>query len=280
MIGRRNSGFEIVLGALLTSILLAGHATADPPEVPGYARLVPEVHSGPPVLAFNGKDLNGFYTYLHDHKYEDPDRVFTVLDGVLRISGQELGGLTTRQEFGDYHLVTEWKWGGKTWPPRVKNARDSGILLHCVGPDGGAFGHWMESQECQIIEGGCGDFIMVPGPGKPSLTCEVRKGADGQPYFEKGAKTDTRDSGRFNWWGRDPEWKDVIGFRGLRDVEKPLGEWNRIEVICDGDTITNIVNGYVVNVGTRSSLTRGKLIFQSEGAEILFRKIEIRPLVR
>ena len=53
-----------------------------------------------------------------------------------------------------------------------------------------------------------------------------------------------------------------------------------MEVICDGDTITNIVNGYVVNVGTQSSLTRGKLIFQSEGAEILFRKIEIRPLVK
>jgi len=63
-------------------------------------------------------------------------------------------------------------------------------------------------------------------------------------------------------------------------VEKPPGEWDRIEVICDGDTITNIVNGSVVNIGTRSSLTRGKLIFQSEGAEILFRKIEIRPLLR
>ena len=118
------------------------------------------------------------------------------------------------------------------------------------------------------------------GCDKPSLTCEVRFGADGQPYFEKGAKATTRDSGRFNWWGRDPEWKDVLGFRGGRDVEKPPCEWNRIEVICDGDTITNVVNGYVVNIGTRSSLTRGKLIFQSEGAEILFRKIEIRPIVR
>jgi len=88
------------------------------------------------------------------------------------------------------------------------------------------------------------------------------------------------DSERFNWWDRDPEWKDVLGIRGGRDVEKPPGEWDRIEVICDGDTITNIVNGSVVNIGTRSSLTRGKLIFQSEGAEILFREIEIRPLVR
>ncbi len=80
--------------------------------------------------------------------------------------------------------------------------------------------------------------------------------------------------------GPRPDWKDVLGFRGSRDVEKPAGEWNRMEVICDGDSITNIVNGYVVNVGTKSSLTKGKIIFQSEGAEIFFRKIEIRPLVK
>src|SRR5581483_2972203 len=73
-----------------------------------------------------------------------------------------------------------------------------------------------------------------------------------------------------NWWGRDPAWKDVLGFRGRNDVEKPAGEWNRMEVICDGDTITNILNGYVVNIGTRSSLTEGKIQFQSEGAEIFF----------
>src|SRR5581483_9157195 len=102
-----------------------------------------------------------------------------------------------------------------------KAARDSGILLHCVGPDGAAGGQWMESQECQIIEGGCGDFIMVGGRGKPKLTVETRTGPDGQPYYEKGGTAQTRDSGRFNWWGRDPNWKDTLGFRGARDVEKP-----------------------------------------------------------
>jgi hypothetical protein len=121
---------------------------------------------------------------------------------------------------------------------------------------------------------------MVAGRNKPSLTCEVSTGPDGQPYFQKGSKAVTRNSGRFNWWGRDSQWKDVLGFRGARDVENPSGQWNRMEVICDGDTITNIVNGYVVNVGTKSSLTRGKLMFQSEGAEIYFRKIEIRPLIK
>ena len=70
-------------------------------------------------------------------------------------------------------------------------------------------------------------------------TCEVRTGPDRQHYYLKGGKSVTMDSGRFNWWGRDPAWKDEIGFRGHQDVENPVGEWNRIEAICDGDTITN-----------------------------------------
>jgi hypothetical protein len=249
-------------------------------EVPSFARSLPDIRSGKPLFAFNGRDLSGFYTYLHDHKYDDPGRVFTVADGMIHISGAEFGGLITRDEFHDYHLIAEWKWGEHTWPPRKEQARDSGILLHCVGPDGAAYGHWMESQECQIIEGGCGDFIMVAGRRKPFLTCETRVGPGGQLYFHAGGTPVTRDSGRFNWWGRDPAWKDTVGFRGSRDVEKPAGQWNRTEVICDGDSITNIVNGYLVNFGTKSSLTRGKITFQSEGAEIIFRRIEVRPLLR
>jgi hypothetical protein len=258
----------------------ASPPAGDEPDVPAFAKDLPKVTAGEPVFRFNGKDLTGFYTYLHDHKYEDPNRVFTVRDGAIRVSGEEFGGFATKDAYENYHLIVEWKWGGETFPPRKDKSRDSGILLHCVGPDGAAGGQWMESQECQIIEGGCGDFIMVGGQGKPSLTVETRLGPDKQFYYEKGGEAVTRDSGRFNWWGRDPEWKDVLGFRGQRDVEKPVGEWNRMEVICDGDSITNIVNGYVVNKGTKSSLTKGKILFQSEGAEILFRRIEVRPLAR
>jgi hypothetical protein len=255
----------------------AGQSGAD---IPSFAREVPAIRSGEPVFQFNGKDLTGFYTYLNGKGHDDPDKVFTVRDGMICISGQGYGGLTTRDEYENYHLVAEWKWGDRTWAPRKDKTRDSGILVHCVGADGAAGGNWMESQECQIIEGGTGDFIIVPGKNKPSLTCETRVGPDKQLYFEKGGKAVTRNSGRYNWWGRDPSWKDTLGFRGARDIERPAGEWNRMEVICDGDSITTILNGYVVNIGTKSSLTRGKVLFQSECAEILFRKIEIRPLLK
>jgi hypothetical protein len=257
-----------------------GAAPADAPDVPSFAKERPALRTGEPIFSFNGKDLTGFYTFTKAHGYADPKGVFSVRNGELRISGEEFGGVVTCGNYSDYHLVIEWRWGETTWVPRQDKARDSGILLHCVGPDGAAGGQWMESQECQIIEGGCGDLIMVPGKRKPSLTCETRTGQGGELYYEKGGTPVTRDSGRYNWWGRDPAWKDLRGFRGQRDVEKPAGEWNRMEVICEGATITNIVNGYVVNVGTRSSLTEGKILVQSEGAEIFVRKLEIRPLLR
>ncbi|MFO0956278.1 MAG: DUF1080 domain-containing protein [Isosphaeraceae bacterium] len=265
----------------LLALLAFAAAPGIAQDVPAFARPAEPIRSGEPVFRFNGKDLSGFYTYLKENKYDDPRGVFRVEDGAIRVSGEEWGGFATGGNFRDYHLVVEWKWGGKTWPPRAENARDSGILLHCVGPDGAVGGQWMASIECQIIEGGTGDLLMVGGGShKPELSCEVRLGADKQPYFEKGGESIRRDSGRYNWWGRDPSWKDRVGFRGARDVEKPAGEWNVLEVVCDGDTITNIVNGHVVNVGTGSKYTEGKIQFQSEGAEILFRKIEVRPLLK
>ena len=48
----------------------------------------PTIKSGEPILTFNGKDLTGFYTYTKDHKYDDPKKVFTVQDGMIRDLGR------------------------------------------------------------------------------------------------------------------------------------------------------------------------------------------------
>ena len=49
-------------------------------------------------------------------------------------------------------------------------------------------------------------------------------------------------------------------------------------MVSDGDHVTYWVNGTLVNEGTHASLTRGKILFQSEGAEVFFRRIELRLL--
>lgn len=235
---------------------------------------------------FNGKDLTGFYIYIQDTMYEDPRQIFTVekdVDGApaIRVSGDGFGGLITKESFKNYHLTVEYRWGEKTWRNRVKATKDSGILVHCQGPDGGYGGIWPSSIECQIIEGGTGDLLVVPGKDAktpPSVISEIELDRDGEKVWKKGGKKELIKGGRVNWYGRDPDWKDEIGFRGKQDVESPGMEWTKVEVLADGDHLQFFVNGKLVNEAFEATPSEGKLCFQTECAEIYFRKIELAPL--
>jgi hypothetical protein len=233
------------------------------------------------VILFNGKNLDGWYTFVQNRgRNIDPKNVFTVQDGMIRISGEEWGGITTNEEFENYRLIVEFKWGGKTFAPRLENARDSGILLHSVGEDGASDGIWMNSIECQLIEGGTGDFIVVGDGSKNfSITSPVAPEKQGISYvFQPEGELATINFGRINWYGRDPNWKDVIDFRGSQDVEKQVGEWNKVECVVKGDEITIYLNGVLVNHASNVKPSKGRIQIQSEGAEIFFRKVELRPL--
>lgn len=270
--------------AILLTLSLGYSAQQEEPIVPGET-----------IRLFNGTDLSNFYTWLVDDKYQDPSRVFTVvaqIDGApaIRISGEKWGGLVTKRRYANYHLIAEFRWGLLTWADRKNKTRDSGILLHSQGRDGNYRadfnGAWMRSQEFQIIQGGVGDFILVGGfepEGArivPRLSATTVKDRDGETVYDPHGTLSEYQGGRINWFGRDVDWKDTLDFRGGQDVESPVNEWTRIEAICDGDSITNIVNGKVVNRGTRSSLTEGKILLQSEGAEIFFRRVDLLPLER
>ncbi len=238
-----------------------------------------------PIELFNGRNLEGFYPWLRDSKYADPKKIFTVHDGLLHISGDGYGGLITNRSYRDYHLILEFKWGEKTWGDRVDRARDSGLLVHAWGPDGGFNNTWMAAIEAQIIEGGVGDILVLTGSdpvtGQPlpvSLTAEIGKDRDGEKVWKKGAERVTLSSGRINWFGRDEDWADKIDFRGKRDVESPFGEWTRLEVIADGGHLLYKVNGVVVNEGFEAKPDFGKLVLQTEQAEMFVRKFELWPL--
>src|SRR5206468_11090404 len=119
----------------------------------------------------NGKDLTGLYTWLRDTKDKDPRNVFTVHDGMIHVSGDGFGYLATAKEWRDYHLTVEYKWGKRT--DGGKYVRNSGILLHATGPDGGAGGAWMSSIECQLAQGCVGDLIVIRGKDAKGETIPV-----------------------------------------------------------------------------------------------------------
>jgi hypothetical protein len=212
------------------------------------------------IHLIHGDEHSQFYTFLKDFKPgvdNDPDHVFTFTNGMLHISGEHYGYAATRQtNFSNYKLIAEFRWGEKTWAPRETNARDSGILVHCVGKDQ----VWPKSIEAQIIEGGTGDILVVSGA-----------------YLTVGGVTKGPEIARFDRPGRNP-WKDQKGFRGPHEIEAPTGQWNKLEITCDHDRFSYKVNGHVTLTGTNASPQMGKILLQSEGAEVYFRRLDLYPL--
>jgi hypothetical protein len=56
-----------------------------------------------------------------------------------------------------------------------------------------------------------------------------------------------------------------------------LGEWTRVECICRDRRIEVLVNGTKVNECFDVFPAAGKILLQSEGFEIDFRRFELRP---
>jgi hypothetical protein len=127
------------------------------------------------------------------------------------------------------------------WPGKGGN---NGVLVHVTTPH--ELGVWPKSLEVQLQSGEAGDFWVI------GTTIEIEN-------------PEGRIEGRRH--------------KNLTDgSEKPLGEWNDLEVTCRGDEITVKVNGELVNHATKLSQHRGAIALQSEGTPCEFREIKLREL--
>ncbi len=167
------------------------------------------------------------------------DAVWSVRDGILYCTGSPGGHLISDTAWKDYRLVVEWRW-----PPEGKGG-NNGVLvhtseLHVLG------NHFPRSIEVQLMSGNAGDFWVI---GEEIAVPDMAK----------------RREGRHIW--------------NLTDgAEKPIGEWNRMEIHARGDTLKVWVNGQLVNVGHGCSAAEGRISLQSEGAPCQFRRVTIQPL--
>ena len=235
---------------------------------------------------FNGRDLTNWYTFIRGRGVNcDPKGVFTVTNGVIHVSGEEFGCLTTCEEFSDYRLVVEYRWtGAPNLGSKKDKAPDSGILFHSTGPDGGFGNTWMLSHEYNLIVGASGDLWTVGRKDRPDIFVEGEAGEErlGGKYaiHKKGGRT-VRLVGNDRLCRSDiaRDWTDTYTVRPAAN-EKPIGEWNTVEIVCAGDTATFYFNGACVNRLTRLSPARGKIQLQSEGCPIEFRRVALSPLSR
>ena len=234
------------------------------------------------IHPFNGKDLSGFTGWLQESGTKDPESDYRVSDGMIHIGGRGMGYLATVDEYRDYHLSVEYKWGKRT--DGSKYVRNSGILLHATGPPGNARGIWMASVECQLAQGCEGDFICIRGKDKEgktipvTVTSDTRTADDGRTRWEKGGVR-TPYSGKQFWWSKhEVNFKELLDTRGAADVASRLGGWTKVECICDGTRITIKINGSIVNECYDVYPAAGRILLENEKNEIFFRNLELRPL--
>lgn len=245
-------------------------------------------------VLFNGRDLSGWDTYIGpdlDDKgnfitrtpiglNSDPKQVFTIVkqdgDRVIRVSGENWGAISTKKEYANYHLQLQFKWGALTWGQKKGQKMDSGLLYHSVGKYGADYGAWMRSQEFQIEQGNCGDYWGVAG------------GMADIPVIRRYQKDYIYNVGGIvnNFGEGSPQGRHCI--KG-GDAENPKGEWNTLDLYCNGDTSIHVINDKVMMVlyhsrqmenGQPQPLTKGKLQIQSEGAEVFFKEIQIQPITQ
>lgn len=231
---------------------------------------------------FNGKDLTGWYTFIKGRgKSVDPKGVFSVTGGVIRITGEEWGGLVSEESFANYRLSVEYRWLGTRLGSKTKAALDSGILFHSAGVDGGFGGIWMASHEYNLIQGASGDFWTVHPKGADMyLKAEVAdEKLDGRHFIWKkgGREISISGNGRVCRFDIDRGWTDTPS-APLAVNEKPAGEWNTAELECRGDAVTCWFNGKFVNQATHVKPSSGRIQLQSEGCGVEFRNILLTPL--
>jgi 3-keto-disaccharide hydrolase len=248
------------------------------------------VAQGPRISLFNNVDLNDWDGWLgypdpaetqRDFHSADPvgvggigkDFKVVVEDGepAIYVDGRTWGGLTHKGDYGDYHLSLQFKWG--------KKRHFSGLLYHSHGPAGAVQGTWMRSIEFEMIRGQLGMLVPV-GRGLSSKTT-VGRAPDlfnqQRRYMIGGREVDVT--------GMTSSWSAL----NATDQEKPVGDWNTLDLYVLGDRAIHVVNGVPVleawnicdveHIAARCEpLTHGHIQFQAEGSETFFRHITLEPI--
>jgi len=98
---------------------------------------------------------------------------------------------------------------------------------------------WPPCIECQLMAGNAGDFVCMGGTDMNERTDKSK----------------------------------IVVVKKTTSNEKPVGQWNAMEVTCKGNTIEVYVNGTLQNKGTGVTLSKGSICLQSEGKDIEFRNI-------
>lgn len=130
-------------------------------------------------------------------------------------------------------------------------------------------------EQRHVTRGGGGTLFGITGPDKvwpKTMQVQGTFGSVGD-IVNQGSFKWTVDQSRFKK-GADDERVLKIGPAS----EKPMGEWYTVVLVVDHGNISVEVNGKLQNVCKDVPDLTGKIGFQFEGAQMEFRKVELRPI--
>ncbi|MDA7874564.1 DUF1080 domain-containing protein [Rhodopirellula sp.] len=198
---------------------------------------------------FNGKDLTGWHVDVpHLDKNPEAKPTFVVRDGMLVSLGNPQGHLITDREYENFRLEVEYRFAAKPG--------NCGVLVNASDPRA-LYKMFPKSIEVQMNHTHAGDFW-----------CIVEDITVPDMVKRRGAKE--------KWGITEGKARRILN---LTDgSEKPVGEWNRLDIECLGDQIKVWVNGDLVNHGTGCTASKGQIALQAEGSEVEFRKLELSTI--
>ncbi len=207
-------------------------------------------HSEQKALSlFNGSDLSGWHVDVPAMD-ANPDTLnpFIVRDGMLVSLGTPGGHIITDKEFQNYRLLVEYRFAGEPG--------NCGVLVHASTPRA-LYGMFPKSMEVQMEHKNAGDFwCIVEDISVPDM--ESRRGP------------------KENWGITEGKARNVKNLTD--DSEKPVGEWNTMQIEAVGSEVKVWVNGVLVNHGFDCTADKGRIALQAEGSEVEFRKLELKAI--
>ena len=208
-----------------------------------------ETADRPANSLFNGKDLAGWHVDV-PHRDNNPDAkpTFIVRDDMLVSLGNPQGHLITDKEYENFRLEVEYRFAAKPG--------NCGVLVNASDPRA-LYKMFPKSIEVQMNHMHAGDFW-----------CIVEDITVPDMVKRRGPKE--------KWGITEGKARRILN---LTDgSEKPVGEWNRLDIECLGNQIKVWVNGDLVNHGTGCTASKGQIALQAEGSEVEFRKLELTEI--
>ena len=198
---------------------------------------------------FNGKDLTGWHADVPEMDKDSNARMpFIIRNGLLVSLGTPGGHLITDATYKNYRLEVQYRFAAKPG--------NCGVLVHASTPRA-LYDMFPKSIEVQMQHTMAGDFWCI----QEDITV---------PDME------TRRGPKENWGVNGDKLRRIK--RLVQDVEKPVGEWNKMVIECLGDQVKVWVNDVFVNHGTNCTVSSGNIALQAEGSEVEFRKVVLEPI--